>query len=249
MHNIIKENRADPENKFRPYCFPDIPVDDSQDNLTGFEKGNDFQRIGLEKDGRPPAGFFEGCAGNREGFRLTAKEKAGEIEKQVYAQGFLKGEKAGMASERKKVEPFLNNFYQALLELERVKSEICVNAEKETIDLALAIAKKIVGHEVSMNKDFVLGVVKDALKKSVDNDKITVRINPSDLQFIKDARIQFSDYVDNIEKIAFEEDKTILNGGCVIETSLGEIDARIDKQFQAVEEAFRSQFQESGVGG
>jgi len=33
-------------------------------------------------------------------------------------------------------------------------------------------------------------------------------------------------------------DESISDGGCIIETESGDIDARIEKQFQAVEEAF-----------
>ena len=35
-------------------------------------------------------------------------------------------------------------------------------------------------------------------------------------------------------------DESIPDGGCIIETESGDIDARIEKQFQAVEEVFQS---------
>ena len=41
--------------------------------------------------------------------------------------------------------------------------------------------------------------------------------------------------------ISFEADETILTGGCLIETNSGDIDARIDKQIEAVDEAFKSE--------
>ena len=40
-----------------------------------------------------------------------------------------------------------------------------------------------------------------------------------------------------------------MNGGCIIETNLGDIDARIEKQLQAVEEAFRSEINKLRIGG
>jgi len=55
--------------------------------------------------------------------------------------------------------------------------------------------------------------------------------------------------LDNIENITFEEDETISDGGCVIETDFGNIDARIERQFQVVEEAFKSEIQRSISGG
>jgi len=111
------------------------------------------------------------------------------------------------------------------------------------LDLALAVAGKIVCNEVSANKEIILKVIKRAFSKVVDHDKIVIRISPSDLKIVEDSKSQFLEFVDNIERITIEEDKTIQDGGCVIETNLGEIDARIGKQLQAIEEVFELELQ------
>ena len=110
--------------------------------------------------------------------------------------------------------------------------------------MALAISRKIVCHEITSNKEIILGIVKAAIKKTVDHEEIKIRISPSDLQVLKNARVELSNLVDNIQGVTIEEDETILHGGCVIETASGEIDARIDKQLEAVEEAFMSELKE-----
>ena len=46
--------------------------------------------------------------------------------------------------------------------------------------------------------------------------------------------------IENIDNVTLEAAENIQNGGCIIETDLGEIDARIEKQLQAVEESFRT---------
>ena len=71
-----------------------------------------------------------------------------------------------------------------------------------------------------------------------------IRISPSDLQVLKNARTELSDLVDNIQGVTFEEDETILHGGCIIETTSGDIDARVEKQLEAVEEALKSELKE-----
>ena len=65
-------------------------------------------------------------------------------------------------------------------------------------------------------------------------------MSPSDLQFIKETRSQLSSMIENIDHVTFEAAENIQSGGCIIETDLGEIDARIEKQLQAVEESFRT---------
>ncbi len=67
-------------------------------------------------------------------------------------------------------------------------------------------------------------------------------MNPSDLQFINETQYQLSELIADIDNVTLEAEDNIQSGGCVIETNLGEIDARIEKQLQAVEESFRTAF-------
>ena len=86
-------------------------------------------------------------------------------------------------------------------------------------------------------------VARKALSQVDNPGKIKIKLNPGDLQFIKDTQDQLSHFLDNVDKIRFEAEESILSGGCLIETDRGDIDARIDKQFQAIEESFQTQFE------
>jgi flagellar assembly protein FliH len=74
-------------------------------------------------------------------------------------------------------------------------------------------------------------------------------MSPSDLQFINEIKHQFSNLISHIDDVTFEAEESIQSGGCIIETDLGEIDARIDKQLQAVEESFRAATEKPSGGG
>lgn len=228
LHNIIKSERSERENKFRVYYFPEIPLEYSKNREGALDGEYTFQRSKANGE-----------------FIKEIKEKPEEIGQKAYIEGFSKGEKDALESGKRMFETVLNSLREAILELEKVKKEICFNAEKEIVELALAIAKKIVGHEVTTKKELILRVVKEALKKVSDRDKINIRINPSDFQVCRDAKFQLSDLVDNTESIIFEEDDKICRGGCVIETNLGDIDARIQEQLRVVEETFKSELQKN----
>jgi flagellar biosynthesis/type III secretory pathway protein FliH len=125
--------------------------------------------------------------------------------------------------------------------LARVKKEIRACAEKEAVDLALAVAKKIVCQEISANNQIVLNVVKEALKKVEYKEEIIIKINPVDLKVIEKCRADTPALFKDIGNVVFKGDPSLSNGGCVIETKLGVVDARIERQLMAVEEAFRSE--------
>jgi flagellar assembly protein FliH len=229
-NSLNKINKKEPLAQ-EVYNFPEIPIEHSSG------EGDGFQRIDFGDNGEASSGNLEGNGDYLE-----------QIKKGAYVEGFAQGEKAGMEAGGKRLEPVLNNFREALSELGKVRKEIYLNAEKDIIELAFAIARKIVCNEVTTNKEAVINVIKEALKKVVDHEGIKIKINPSDLQLIKNAKLHISNLFDNIESFTLEEDETITNGGCVIETKAGDIDARIDKQLEVLEEAFRAKLQESGLG-
>jgi len=107
------------------------------------------------------------------------------------------------------------------------------------VDLALAIAQKVICREISTDPETVVCVAKEALAKVDDPGKIKIKMNPSDLQFINETKYQLSNLIADADHVTFEAEESIQSGGCIIETELGEIDARIEKQLQAVGESFQ----------
>jgi flagellar biosynthesis/type III secretory pathway protein FliH len=49
----------------------------------------------------------------------------------------------------------------------------------------------------------------------------------------------------HIENVTFQPEETISRGGCVIETNMGTIDARLEKQFRVIEEMFQAEMLKS----
>ena len=103
----------------------------------------------------------------------------------------------------------------------------------------MAIAKQVICQEVAFDRDIVVCVAREALAKVEDPGRIKIKMSPCDLKFIKETRSQLSNLVKNIDNVTLEAAENIQSGGCIIETDLGEIDARIEKQLQVVEESFR----------
>ena len=151
----------------------------------------------------------------------------------------MNGEKSGTEGERKRLRTIFAAFGEAIKKLEELREDLYLNAERGAVELALAIAEKIVSHEVSVNKATLLDVLKTALEKVTDQEKITVRVNKSDLQIINEFGRQVPGLTANVKDVTIEGDDTISRGGCVIETGFGSIDARIESQLRAVEDILR----------
>jgi flagellar assembly protein FliH len=226
--------------KYKLYCFPNISNENhkTSNKKNDVEKKVEFYPLQFDEKQSAVASYIT----NEQG-ELDDREKNCEI-KQAYLKGLEEGKKEGCKSEKKVFESALNHFHQAISKFDTLKKQVYQTAERETVELALAIARKIVLYEVSVQKELILRVVKEAIQKVADHDKIKIRINPSDSPIIKNADPQFLN-CDAIENITFVDDETISPGGCIIETNCGNIDARIEKQLQAIEEVFRFEFQQS----
>lgn len=196
-------------------------------------------------DSQPPVIDAAAIAAEKENMLREIQARAQETEKQAYHAGFGQGQQQGIETGIRQLEPVLQNFRQALQELDKLRLEIYRKAEHETVDLALAIARKIICREITTDKKIVLNVIKEALTQAAGRETIRIKINPADLEVIKAHDIELSRYFQVDDAIRFEPDHSISSGGCVIETDLGEIDARIEKQLQIVEAAFRQEMLES----
>lgn len=231
---------------FRLHYFPDIPVD-GQLGVRHCASAHDyFQRT--EYDSTDPA-CMDSAGGLDEPKSLTrqAALTARECEERAYHKGFMDGkaqgindgEHTGFELGTKKIEPLISSITEALSQLNAIRQETYQQIEKEVVDLALAIAQKVICREISTDPETVVCVAKEALAKVDDPGKIKIKMNPSDLQFINETKYQLSNLIADIDHVTFEAEESIQSGGCIIETELGEIDARIEKQLQAVEESFR----------
>lgn len=242
------------QNGFRLHYFPDIPVDDSENARVCVPLEDKFQRVRYDNGG-------SGCSNSPSQYdsnEIDSGQKPAETDKfdvQSYQEGFndglekgaAEGEQTGFNRAAEKLEPLLDGLQQGLIQLCELRQETYQRIEEEVVELALAIARKVICREIEMDKEVVVCVAREALAKVEDPGKIKIKMNPSDVQFINETKYRLSEIIDEIEYVTIEAEDGIQRGGCVIETNLGEIDARIEKQLQAVEESFRTALEKSGV--
>lgn len=172
-----------------------------------------------------------------------------DAEQQAYCRGFGDGERkghelgeqAGLESAMQKLESLLTGGHKLIGELGELHRQTCRDVEADLVQLALAVARKIVGRDVSLGPDVVTRIIREALTRVEHAGRITIKLNPADLELLLDIKPQLLSGLPEAGRAAFEADAGITRGGCLIETDGGEVDARIERQFQVVEEAFRAE--------
>jgi flagellar biosynthesis/type III secretory pathway protein FliH len=107
--------------------------------------------------------------------------------------------------------------------------------------LALAIGRKVVGYEIVSNREVVVKVAREALKSVGNLQQVTLKMNPQDLRFLEENQMSVAQLAPHISDVRVEAADSIEQGGCVIDSSCGRIDAQIDSQLKMIEKAFQTE--------
>jgi len=118
-----------------------------------------------------------------------------------------------------------------LLEADKSHENALVAAEGDATALALAAAKKIIGEELSLSSERIRSIVRNLLERTPRATRVTVRVHPLD------AAVLEGDPSFASQSYEVVEDDGITRGGCVVSSSLGETDARIEVQLDALAKA------------
>jgi flagellar assembly protein FliH len=228
--------------KIQLHYFPDIAPGISKVGSECTAEKNAFKRIHFDDGGPDCSGTAET---NTENDPARPSSATDEIEKQAYESGFQEGRESAFESQTVQVESAVKSLNQAATDILNLRQEIYRTVEHEVVELALSIARKVVCQEIKINPDVVVCVAREALSQVDAPGKIKIRLNPADLEFINATQGQISELVHQMDNVALETEESIARGGCVIETNQGDIDARIEKQFQVVEDKFRAEFNRS----
>lgn len=160
-----------------------------------------------------------------------AEEKYELIEQAARDKAMLEAQAAVEVEVAEKIKETRENLSATIRELDVLRDEISVRVEQDVVELALEIAKKIVGREVMFDREIALTLVKVSLKKINSRAPLAqIHLNPEDYRYIESRREQI-DFRGSLELI---EDRSISPGGCLIHTETGEVDARIESQFEEI---------------
>lgn len=123
-----------------------------------------------------------------------------------------------------------NELAETIEKISGLRTQITTGTETEIVELALEIAKKIITREVTIDREIALTLAKVSLSRLNNRAIARVHLHPDDLNFVEIHREKL-DFHGSLELV---EDRSVSMGGCLIHTETGEIDARIDSQFDEI---------------
>jgi flagellar assembly protein FliH len=159
-----------------------------------------------------------------------AREQAEAIAQSAREQGFEAGYNEGIERAEKAVAERLALAESLVATARAQREETLAASERDLVELAFEIAEKIVRQKVIADPDTTIGVLEHALRKAYVRDGLTVLCNPVDLERLAGANEQLQTRVGSLAGLTLIGDRRISQGGVVVRTDAGDIDATIESQ-------------------
>ncbi|MFD3268836.1 FliH/SctL family protein [Paenibacillus dendritiformis] len=136
------------------------------------------------------------------------------------------------AYERKiaEAEAVLRQAYQA-------KEQLIQEAEPFVVSLSCTVAEKIIQKQLTVEPEIVLELARKTLSRKRESGTITLCVSPEQFAYVHAAREELSLAVDSQAELQIIPDSSVNDGGCVVRSALGSIDARIDTQLTEIKKA------------
>ena len=161
-----------------------------------------------------------------------AKEEANAIKEAAVKDGYTQGLQTAQ-EDIQSIKEAIQFFFES-------EQAVFENIAPDILDISFDIAKKIIKKEVTDDNNVILNNIKDILKGlSKEESKITIQVNPMQAPLIKQELPEMAQSLGLEVKIYVTPDENIMEGGCVLTTSNGVIDASIEAQLSVISEVLK----------
>jgi flagellar assembly protein FliH len=159
-----------------------------------------------------------------------AQEESENIKRSAFEEGY----RLGLEKANNDMQNFKNEFAKFM----NARKDVFEYIAPDILEISVDIAKKIVKKELETDPQVLINTIIDVLRTVSKNEpKITIKVHPQAVQFVKDT-IPNITYQYGIEsKINILSDPSIEEGGCVLQTNNGIVDASIDTQVEIIKKA------------
>jgi type III secretion protein L len=162
--------------------------------------------------------------------KAAAMAEGEEIKQRAREEGYMEGKAAG-------AEELTEMIATSSQRLQMIEAQV----EPQLKELALRIAKKILGRELEFHPEAVVDIVKQALSdKARQRREVYLRVNPEDMQYIREHKAELLEVLGRAKEIGLREDPDVSPHGVVIETDAGTIDAQLETQLAVFERVFKN---------
>jgi flagellar assembly protein FliH len=154
----------------------------------------------------------------------------------AHTEGFEHGRAAGHEQGTAEISAGASSLSEAVNGIEALRAEVVEAIEADAIELSLRLAGKILAGALQARPELVVEVVQGALRRITDRRRITVLVNPADLDVVKAAIGELTSQGSGVESCDLQSDERVAVGSAIVRTVEGEVDASVHTQLERARE-------------
>jgi type III secretion protein L len=168
---------------------------------------------------------LETIIADAEKYRQSVVSECEALKEQAQKEGFAEG---------------YQEWAQHIAKLEEEISKVREEMQKLIIPVSLKAAKKIVSSELALQPAAILEIVTNALKSVSQHKRIVIYVNKNDLELLESSKGKIKQIFEALESLSIRDRDDVEQGGCIIETEGGIINAQLKDRWRNLESAFES---------
>jgi flagellar assembly protein FliH len=201
--------------------------------ITAMEYRDMAGHVPSDGNGRPGVRGANGTIRRRASVTLTEEELATRIQREV-GEATRQTEQRTRQEYEAKLKAAQAPLASAIAAFEVQRTDYYARVEAEVVQLALAIAAKILHREAQVDPMLVAALVRMTIEKMREGSSVTVRVGPG-------CGKRWKEYFAGqscVAQIDVIEDAALRDHDCLVETELGVANFGLDTQLKEVEQGF-----------
>jgi len=131
----------------------------------------------------------------------------------------------------------LAEWNRVLTEANQRADELTNSWEETMLRLSVRVAEKIIGEQLRVHPETIVEIIREVIKNIRPGKRLTIQVNQADAQQARARIDRIKDGLSTSSEIEIVASGSVSPGGCLIESELGIIDARLETQLKCLEEA------------
>ncbi len=167
-----------------------------------------------------------------------------ELKNQAIDEAKKEGYDEGLSQAKQEYEQLIVEAHEIKEQAGVEYKKVLDSLETDAVNTILEISKKVISQELECKQNILL-LVKDAFERCSKDQKVVLKLSEQDYDYVIENRDELVLMLERSEEIEIKKDMSLKEGGCVIDTSFGSIDASASAKFDKIEDDFKSILEEN----
>lgn len=163
-----------------------------------------------------------------------ASEQADELKVQAVELGYQEGKQKAAAEAEEWLEEQTKVIQTIVSSATEDRRRYLLQAEQELVEMATAIARKIMADAIQIDPETVMHLVKQHMKLVEDAQEVTLQVSVPDYDYVHVRKEELESLLPPFTPLVIMPVKELVTGDVLIHTQASRYDARLDSQLSEI---------------